>query len=92
MIFLIRQELANLPKVELIQNDGSPARKLFILWNPILRQETVGALLPSWPRKTMTISFCKYWLCYFIKVSNETNSTVYTRKSAEGSAKVRSSR
>ncbi|KAF3438242.1 hypothetical protein FNV43_RR21003 [Rhamnella rubrinervis] len=34
-------ELANLPKMELIQNEGSPsARKLFILWNPILRQET----------------------------------------------------
>ncbi|KAF3438025.1 hypothetical protein FNV43_RR20781 [Rhamnella rubrinervis] len=59
------KELANLPKVELIQNDGSPsARKVFILWNPILHQETV---------------------------SNETNSTVYTRKSAEGSAKVKSS-
>ena len=66
MIFLIRQELANLPKVELIQNDGSPARKLFILWNPILCLETVGALLLSWPHKTMTISFYKYWLCYYI--------------------------
>ncbi|XP_028763598.1 uncharacterized protein LOC114721875 isoform X2 [Neltuma alba] len=31
-------ELANLPTLELVQNDGSPsARKLFILWNPILR-------------------------------------------------------
>lgn len=48
MIFLVHQELANLPKVELIQNDGSPSpRKLFILWNSILCQETVGALLPS---------------------------------------------
>ncbi|XP_054806101.1 uncharacterized protein LOC129308773 isoform X2 [Prosopis cineraria] len=31
-------ELANLSTVELVRNDGSPsARKLFILWNPILR-------------------------------------------------------
>ncbi|KAF7838556.1 ATP-dependent helicase HRQ1 isoform A [Senna tora] len=31
-------ELANLPTVELVQNDGSPStRKLFILWNPLLR-------------------------------------------------------
>ncbi|KAF3438244.1 hypothetical protein FNV43_RR21005 [Rhamnella rubrinervis] len=38
---LIHQELPNLPKMELIQNEGSPsARKLVILWNPILRQET----------------------------------------------------
>ncbi|KAL5539552.1 hypothetical protein UlMin_045285 [Ulmus minor] len=36
-------ELANLREVELIQNDGSPAaRKLFILWNPVLRRETVS--------------------------------------------------
>lgn len=48
MIFLIHQELANLPKAELIENDGSPsARKLFILWNPVLHQETVLALLLS---------------------------------------------
>ncbi|KAF3438232.1 hypothetical protein FNV43_RR20993 [Rhamnella rubrinervis] len=40
-IRLIHQELANLPKIELMQNEGSPsARKLFILWDPILRQET----------------------------------------------------
>ncbi|KAI9088363.1 hypothetical protein K1719_029812 [Acacia pycnantha] len=31
-------ELANLPTVELVQNDGSPsAGKLFVLWNPIMR-------------------------------------------------------
>ncbi|KAI4335871.1 hypothetical protein L6164_014474 [Bauhinia variegata] len=31
-------ELANLSTLELVKNDGSPsARKLFILWNPILR-------------------------------------------------------
>ncbi|ONI08951.1 hypothetical protein PRUPE_5G209300 [Prunus persica] len=35
-------ELASLPTLELIQNDGSPAaRKLFILWNPFVDQETV---------------------------------------------------
>ncbi|XP_045812887.1 uncharacterized ATP-dependent helicase YprA isoform X2 [Trifolium pratense] len=35
-------ELANLPKVELFQKDGSPsARKLFILWNPVLRPKTI---------------------------------------------------
>ncbi|XP_060674218.1 uncharacterized protein LOC107433954 isoform X2 [Ziziphus jujuba] len=59
------KELANLPKAELIENDGSPsARKLFILWNPVLHQETV---------------------------SNETNSTMCTTKSAEGIAKVKKS-
>lgn len=37
------QELANLPTLELFQNDGSPsARKLFILWNPILRPKDVS--------------------------------------------------
>lgn len=46
MTFLILQELANLPTLELIQNDGSPsARKLFILWNPIACPKTVCALL-----------------------------------------------
>ncbi|PON82996.1 UBQ, helicase-c and DEAD-like helicase domain-containing protein [Trema orientale] len=36
-------ELANLPEVELIQNDGSPsARKLFVLWNPIASQKNVS--------------------------------------------------
>ncbi|PNY04728.1 ATP-dependent helicase hrq1-like protein [Trifolium pratense] len=36
------RELANLPKVELFQKDGSPsARKLFILWNPVLRPKTI---------------------------------------------------
>lgn len=31
------QELGNLSSLELIENDGSPsARKLFILWNPIM--------------------------------------------------------
>lgn len=45
MAFLMYQELANLQQVELIQNDGSPsARKLFILWNPLSHQETVGDL------------------------------------------------
>ncbi|XP_073221327.1 uncharacterized protein, partial [Cicer arietinum] len=35
-------ELANLPTVELFQNDGSPsARKLFILWNPVLRPKAI---------------------------------------------------
>ncbi|KAK7281089.1 hypothetical protein RIF29_08779 [Crotalaria pallida] len=35
-------ELANLPTVEVIQNDGSPStRKLFILWNPVLRSKAV---------------------------------------------------
>ncbi|PQP93687.1 putative ATP-dependent helicase YprA [Prunus yedoensis var. nudiflora] len=35
-------ELASLTTLELIQNDGSPAaRKLFILWNPFVDQETV---------------------------------------------------
>ncbi|CAB4311480.1 unnamed protein product [Prunus armeniaca] len=35
-------ELASLPTLELTQNDGSPAaRKLFILWNPFVDQETV---------------------------------------------------
>ncbi|XP_057441075.1 uncharacterized protein LOC130732945 isoform X2 [Lotus japonicus] len=35
-------ELANLPTLELFQNDGSPsARKLFILWNPILRPKDI---------------------------------------------------
>ncbi|CAB4311520.1 unnamed protein product [Prunus armeniaca] len=35
-------ELASLPTLELIQNDGSPvAGKLFILWNPFVDQETV---------------------------------------------------
>ncbi|XP_059453824.1 uncharacterized protein LOC132184275 isoform X1 [Corylus avellana] len=35
-------ELANLPTLELIQNDGSPsARKLFILWNPIACPKTL---------------------------------------------------
>ncbi|OVA04884.1 Helicase [Macleaya cordata] len=35
-------ELANLPSVELIQNDGSPCGpKLFILWNPPLYLKTV---------------------------------------------------
>ncbi|XP_058226891.1 uncharacterized protein LOC131335514 [Rhododendron vialii] len=35
-------ELANLPTMELIQNDGSPSgRKLFVLWNPPLNPDTV---------------------------------------------------
>ncbi|KAG5560631.1 hypothetical protein RHGRI_003827 [Rhododendron griersonianum] len=35
-------ELANLPTMELIQNDGSPSgRKLFVLWNPPLNPNTV---------------------------------------------------
>ncbi|KZV15998.1 hypothetical protein F511_14364 [Dorcoceras hygrometricum] len=35
-------ELANLPTVELIENDGSPsALKLFMLWNPPLHLKTV---------------------------------------------------
>ncbi|XP_052179603.1 uncharacterized protein LOC127792955 [Diospyros lotus] len=35
-------ELANLPTIELIQNDGSPSgRKLFVLWNPPLYEKTV---------------------------------------------------
>lgn len=49
------QELANLPEVELIQNDGSPApKKLFILWNPIVKRENVGALLWTVPLKSLT--------------------------------------
>jgi hypothetical protein len=40
--FLVLQELANLPTLELIQNDGSPsARKLFILWNTVACPKTV---------------------------------------------------
>ncbi|KAM1398183.1 hypothetical protein ACFX2I_015663 [Malus domestica] len=38
-------ELASLPTLELIQNDGSPsARKLFVLWNPIanLQRQTTS--------------------------------------------------
>ncbi|XP_062116783.1 uncharacterized protein LOC133830748 isoform X3 [Humulus lupulus] len=36
-------ELANLPSIELIQNDGSPsARKQFIFWNPFVHQENVS--------------------------------------------------
>ncbi|XP_030939060.1 uncharacterized protein LOC115963945 isoform X4 [Quercus lobata] len=35
-------ELANLPTLELIQSDGSPsARKLFILWNPVVSPKTI---------------------------------------------------
>ncbi|QHO16981.1 uncharacterized protein [Arachis hypogaea] len=35
-------ELANLPALELFQNDGSPsARKLFILWNPSLHPKAM---------------------------------------------------
>ncbi|KAM6569423.1 hypothetical protein CsatB_017408 [Cannabis sativa] len=35
-------ELANLPTIELIQNDGSPsARKQFIFWNPFFHRENV---------------------------------------------------
>ncbi|CAL0305025.1 unnamed protein product [Lupinus luteus] len=35
-------ELANLPTVELFQNDGSPSsRKLFILWNPVPRLKAI---------------------------------------------------
>ncbi|KAI8570871.1 hypothetical protein RHMOL_Rhmol01G0071500 [Rhododendron molle] len=35
-------ELANLPTMELIQNDGSPSgQKLFVLWNPSLNPDTV---------------------------------------------------
>lgn len=37
-------ELANLPTLELIQNDGSPSGpKFFALWNPALCSKTVGA-------------------------------------------------
>ena len=44
--FVIIQELANLPTLELIQSDGSPsARKLFILWNPVVSPKTVCDLL-----------------------------------------------
>ncbi|CAL5362421.1 unnamed protein product [Camellia sinensis] len=36
-------ELANLPTMELIQNDGSPSgQKLFVLWNPPLCPKTVS--------------------------------------------------
>lgn len=50
------QELANLPTVELFQNDGSPsARKLFILWNPALRPKAV-----SW----CSIILVKCWSSY----------------------------
>lgn len=50
------QELANLPTVELFQNDGSPsARKLFILWNPTLRPKAV-----SW----CSIILVKCWSSY----------------------------
>lgn len=42
--FLVPQELANLPTLELIQNDGSPSGpKFFALWNPALCSKTVGA-------------------------------------------------
>ncbi|KAK7861571.1 putative atp-dependent helicase ypra [Quercus suber] len=35
-------ELANLPTLELIQSDGSPsARKLFILWNPVVSPKII---------------------------------------------------
>ncbi|XP_030924336.1 importin subunit alpha-2-like isoform X2 [Quercus lobata] len=37
-----KKELANLPTLELIQSDGSPsARKLFILWNPVVSPKTL---------------------------------------------------
>ncbi|XP_030924335.1 importin subunit alpha-2-like isoform X1 [Quercus lobata] len=37
-----KKELANLPTLELIQSDGSPsARKLFILWNPVVSPKTI---------------------------------------------------
>lgn len=49
MTILFLQELASLTTLELIQNDGSPAaRKLFILWNPFVDQETVGVLQLLW--------------------------------------------
>ena len=42
--FFVLQELANLSTLELIQNDGSPStRKLFVLWNPILRPKSVSS-------------------------------------------------
>lgn len=45
------QELANLPTVELIENDGSPsALKLFMLWNPPLYLKTVSSCLSGLPK------------------------------------------
>jgi len=43
------KELANLSTLELFQKDGSPsARKLFILWNPVLHPKAV-----SWTSVTL---------------------------------------
>ncbi|KAI3785781.1 hypothetical protein L1987_44906 [Smallanthus sonchifolius] len=37
-----RDELANLPAMELIHKDDSPSgSKLFVLWNPLLRMKTI---------------------------------------------------
>lgn len=42
VLCMFLQELANLPTVEVIENDGSPsASKLFMLWNPPLCLKTV---------------------------------------------------
>ncbi|CAA2984498.1 ATP-dependent helicase hrq1 isoform X1 [Olea europaea subsp. europaea] len=49
-------ELANLPTVELIENDGSPSgSKLFVLWNPPLCLKSV------WKRIKTTIQPKKYF-------------------------------
>ncbi|XP_038878310.1 uncharacterized ATP-dependent helicase YprA isoform X4 [Benincasa hispida] len=51
-------ELGNLSSLELIENDGSPsARKLFILWNPImaLKNYQRGIDSPQSTKKNMTV-------------------------------------
>ncbi|GLT77292.1 hypothetical protein SLA2020_488910 [Shorea laevis] len=37
-------ELASLSTLELIENDGSPSRKLFILWNPSVQRTVLDKI------------------------------------------------
>lgn len=51
--FLLHQELANLPNLELIQNDGSPCGpKYFLLWNPPLYSTNVSSF------------YLSIWICF----------------------------
>lgn len=65
--FLMLQELSNLPTLELIQNDGSPsARKLFILWNPIVYAKTVRTRVKStiWSRNIYLLANVTNYSCW----------------------------